>query len=106
MAQLGLFFSIFVLLFVAAALAAHEAPGSRVELVGMQASHETASLLALQRAKRQGPWKREERERWEGERRRLNGLIEVERDAVRLAELRRELELLTGYGSYYGWGRR
>jgi hypothetical protein len=94
MAQIGLYLSLFaLLLFVALA----SEPASAVEPEG--------EAPLLERVKRQGPWRREDRGRWEGERSRLRGLIALERDAIRLAELERELLLLEGYGNYYGWGR-
>lgn len=94
MAQIGLYFSLFALILFVILVSE---PASAVETEG--------KTPLLERVKRQGPWRREDRGRWEGERSRLQGLIALERDAIRLAELNRELQLLEGYGGYYGWGR-
>lgn len=66
---------------------------------------EAEAPMLLHRVKRHGPWRWEDRGRWESERSRLRELIAVESDAVRLAELQHELQLLEEHGGYYGWGR-
>jgi len=92
MAQLGLYLSLFALLLF---VALTTEPASAVEVAG--------EAPLLERVKRQGPWRREERGRWESERNRLRNLIAIEKDLVQLAILQRELQLLEGYGGYYGW---